>query len=293
MTTDLQTFLTNHQEVATHSEITDALNGISSLHEAQKQIHSLFWKHHQNFDLLRIYGEFLYLSGYDTHPDHNRDSLMICVSNQTTRTVKRLALEQWQARFPQAYPGYVWLHYPNEQEQRQGKRQVWQVSVYHQYENALTHAISIRLGIYDGYSWDQSRSRWYREHAPYAINYSTSMIAEYLDGRLQVIDNITYDWDKKDLSMRHCSVLPHVPAFISEHMFPGNRGRVSTVTPPPAQDYEEVVAYAKPEDIPLFGAQVTSPIKQVHFDGTSWRGIIRAGQRHYSVTWVEWQWRID
>ncbi len=224
---DLQKFLTNYPHVATRSEITAAVDGIISLQEAQQHIHALFWKYHQNLKLLWIYGEFLYLSGYDTHPEHLVDSLIIRTCNETTWAVKRLAFEQWQARHPEGYPGYVWLHYPSKREQ-QTIRQVWQVSVYHRFRYAVTHDISIRLSVYDNGTWDLSQSHWYRKHVPF-IDYSTSMIAEYPDGQLKVIDNITFDWNKEVLPMRHCPVRPHVPAYIIEQMHASPR--IRKVTP--------------------------------------------------------------
>jgi hypothetical protein len=230
---DLQRFLAKYPELAARPEITAALDGIISLREAQKRIHGLFWKHHQNLDLLWVYGEFLYLSGYDTHPDQNVNRFMIRASNETTRTVKCLAFEQWQAHYPQGYPGYVWLHYPSERE-KQTVRYIWQVSVYHQYENALTHDISNRLITSDnaGCSWNRRRCCWYREQVPYSIEYSISMIAEYSDGRLQVIENRTFDWEKEVLPIRHhpvryYPVLPHAPAFITEQMRPGQQEEVA------------------------------------------------------------------
>lgn len=215
MITDLQQFLANYPHVATHAEITAAIDGISSLREAQKRIHALFWQSHQNLKLLWIYGEFLYLSGYDTHPNHNMDSLIIRTSNETTRTVKRLAFEQWQVRHPEGYPGIVWLH-PATSREQQTIQQVWQVSVYHRFRYAVTHDISIRLSIYDeaNGAFDLSRSRWYRKHVPF-IDYSTSMIAEYPDGQFKVIKNFTFDWEKDDLPMRHCRVRPHEPVYIT------------------------------------------------------------------------------
>jgi hypothetical protein len=61
----------------------------------------------------------------------------------------------------------------------------------------------------------------------------------------------------------------------------------------PAQNYEEVVAYVKPEDVALFGRSVTSPTKHIRFDGTHWRGLVRVRQQHYSVMWTQGQWWID
>ena len=115
---DIQEFLTHYPKVATHPKITAALNLVTSLWEAQRLIHALFWQSHQNMDLLWIYGEFLYLSGYAPHPEHNGGSLIIRTDNETTRMVKRLAFEQWQEYHPQGYPGFVWLHPPTEQEKQ-------------------------------------------------------------------------------------------------------------------------------------------------------------------------------
>jgi hypothetical protein len=60
-----------------------------------------------------------------------------------------------------------------------------------------------------------------------------------------------------------------------------------------ASAQEEVVAYATHSDIPLFGTQVTSPIKQVHFDGVHWRGTLQVREQHYRVRFADGQWRID
>jgi hypothetical protein len=214
---DLQQIFVKHSKVATHPEITAALDGIISLQVAQKRIHTLFWEHYQDLDLLWRYGEFLYLSGYDTHPDLSIASSLVYDDCETTRTIKELALEQWRAVTPAGYPGYLWLHTSDEKDRAQGIKQMWQVSVYHRYENALVHDISNRLSTCkDGKYWDHTLCYWYRNQVPYGIDYNGSMISEFHDGRLQVVKNYSIDWKQANAFPTTAPIRPHAPAFITE-----------------------------------------------------------------------------
>ena len=90
----------------------------------------------------------------------------------------------------EVYPGYIWLHTPNEKETVQGIKQIWQVAVYPQYEQALTHDISNRLSrSEDGTYWDHQYCGWYLRQVPYQVEHHDTTIAEYPDGHLVVKQN--------------------------------------------------------------------------------------------------------
>ena len=91
----LHTFLDQHPDLANHAEITEALRDVLSLRTAQSVIQERFWAGFPDLSLLWIYGEFLYLSGCDTHPYPKIQREIFCSivleDCATVWTVKQLA----------------------------------------------------------------------------------------------------------------------------------------------------------------------------------------------------------
>ena len=180
--------LERHQHLSDHE-----------IDHVQAILHELLL-HSRELEEQRVYGEFLYLTHYLTHPEDTSPRVLIEKENQITQGVKEMACEQWSSTFPHGYAGAVWCHTPKEEERRQGIIHVWQVAVYASYEHALHHNIACRfLEVQEYY--------WYLEQVHILPRHCDSFIHEDRHGIFKVSEN--YGLDEQCQYVTQAPVSPH------------------------------------------------------------------------------------